>query len=360
MGGAILLPMEMRRIIEYVFLFGLLGTVGYIVWTMVAPLVTVLALSSVIVTICYPVYVYILNRVWRRNESLAAFLSTLLVLAVIVIPIFYVSSVIVNEVAHIYTIVSARDIPFQDSIDAFEESVQYYLPGVQVDIAALMVQGAHWLAGNLGTIFRMTAATIFLFFISMIGSFYLFRDGRRFVEKLIDLSPLTDMDDEKILRRMATAVRSVATGTILVALIQGALTSLGLWLFGFERVALWGSIAAFGALIPGVGTTIVFIPAIVFLLISSEFALAIGLALWAMTAVGLIDNLLGPYFIGRGSSLHPFVILIAVLGGIYVFGPIGFIIGPVIVSLFLVLLEVYVTLINRNTDTVVSPKVMNK
>jgi predicted PurR-regulated permease PerM len=79
----------------------------------------------------------------------------------------------------------------------------------------------------------------------------------------------------------------------------------------------------------------------VYLLFNGDFVPAIGLLIWGVLAVGLIDNLLGPYLMSRGNTLHPFLILLAVLGGISVFGPIGFIVGPVIVSLFMVLLELY-------------------
>jgi predicted PurR-regulated permease PerM len=112
-------------------------------------------------------------------------------------------------------------------------------------------------------------------------------------------------------------------------------------LFGFDRAVLWGSIAAFGALIPGVGTSIVFIPTVIYLILSGSYFLAGGMALWGMLAVGFIDNLLGPYLIGRKSNLHPFFILISVLGGISLLGPIGFILGPVSMSLFVVLMELY-------------------
>jgi len=104
---------------------------------------------------------------------------------------------------------------------------------------------------------------------------------------------------------------------------------------------LWGVIAAFGALIPGVGTTIVLVPAVLYLLWTSQYLFALGLFIWGTAAVGLIDNLLGPYLISRGNNLHPYMILLSVLGGVLAFGPIGFVVGPVLLSLFLVLIELY-------------------
>jgi predicted PurR-regulated permease PerM len=119
------------------------------------------------------------------------------------------------------------------------------------------------------------------------------------------------------------------------------LTAFGLWLFGFDRAVLWGLVAAFGALIPGVGTMIVFVPALIYLAFSGMYVQFVGVAVWGAVAVGLIDNFLGPYLMSRGNSMHPFLILLSVLGGIATFGPIGFIVGPVIMSLFKVLLELY-------------------
>ena len=148
-------------------------------------------------------------------------------------------------------------------------------------------------------------------FIAIIGSFYLFRDGERFTKIVVAISPLPEAQDELILRRLGVAVRSVATGSLLVAIIQGTLTGFGLWLFGFDRAVLWGTIAAVGALVPGVGTSIVFIPSVIYLIVTGVYGSAVGLAIWGMLAVGLIDNLLGPYLMSRGNPLHPFVTLLS-------------------------------------------------
>ena len=333
--------MLVNRIVEYVFFFGLMAVVGYLVWEMLSPFVSALALSAIIVTICYPLYLRILQKVPKQNATAAALITTLLVLLIIIFPLFFLTSALVNEAVSVYKIANTEQMGFENSLNEIQEVIQAYIPGFELNITEYLKQAASWLTGSLGAIFAGTASTLFLFFIAMIGSFYFFRDGQLFTKKLVVISPLPDNQDELILQRLARAVRSVATGTVLVAIIQGILTALGLWLFGFERAILWGTIASFGALIPGVGTTIVFAPAVVYLIVTGSYASALGVFVWAALAVGLIDNLLGPYLMSRGNPLHPFTILLAVLGGISLFGPIGFIVGPVIVSLFMVLLELY-------------------
>ena len=333
--------MLLNRIVEYVFFFGFMGIVGYLLWLMFAPFITALALAAVIVTICYPMYEKVLDYTPRRSESAASLITTLLVLLIVILPITWLTSILIGETVSIYKLLGSSQYTFSETLGNFEDILASFIPGLNIDLAEYLRQSAEWFAGNLGAIFAGTASTLFSIFIAMIGTFYFFRDGREFTKTLIRISPLPDTEDSLILKRMGIAVRSVATGVVLVAMIQGTLTAIGLTIFGFERAILLGTMAALGALIPSVGTSIVFIPTIGYLLFIGEYGSAIGLAIWAALAVGLIDNLLGPYFMSRGATKHPFLILLAVLGGIVLFGPIGFIVGPVILSLFIVLIQLY-------------------
>ena len=333
--------MELSRIVQYVFFFSLLLLSGYLVWLITAPFLSALALAAIIVTISHPLYLKIKKYVPKQNKSIAAFLSTLLVLVVIVIPILLLSSMVVREIVSFYQDLGSNDIPLNSGIQALEQKIQVFVPEFNIDLTEQIKSSAELLTGSIGAIFKGTLSTLFVFFISLIGSFYFFRDGKDFLQVLIKASPLPDDEDEIIFDRLAKAVRSVATGTVLVAIIQGSLVATGFTIFGIDRAILWGLVASVGALIPGVGTTIVTVPAIIYLFVTGEMFNAVGLLIWSALFVGLIDNFVGPYLISRGNDLHPFIILISVLGGISLFGPVGFIIGPVVVTLFLVLLEIY-------------------
>jgi predicted PurR-regulated permease PerM len=350
--------MVTTKFVQYVFFFTFTGAVAFLVWKMLEPFVSALALSAIIVTICYPLYTRVLRFMPRKSETLAALVTTVLVIAIVFVPLFFLTSSLLAEALSIYGQSSVKAGGFEKSIVDVEQVLKQYVPNLDLNAAEYVKQAAGWLATHLGVIFTGTATTLFLFFISIIGSFYLFKDGRSFTKQILKISPLPDTQDELIINRLAVAVRSVATGTLMVALIQGTLTGFGLWLFGFERVFMWGTLAALGALIPGIGTTIVFIPSVLYLISTDAYGPAIGLAIWGVLAVGLIDNLLGPYLMSRGNTLHPFVILLAVLGGMSVFGPIGFIVGPVVVSLLKVLLELYASHVIDDTETL--PKVRRK
>lgn len=334
--------MNLSRVVEYVFFFGLLFVAGYMVWLIAAPFVSALALSAIIVTICQPLYERIRNRTPRKNKTIAALLTTLIVLVVIILPLALLSSLVVGEVVGFYQELNSSDqVQVQGSLDVFQAKLQMLIPGYEIDLRAQIQSIAEWFAGNLGAIFAGTVSTLFTFFIAIIGSFYFFRDGQELLQLLIKASPLPDNEDKIIFARMGTAVRAVATGTLLLALIQGTLVSLGFTVVGLQHAVLWGSMASVGALMPGIGTSIVTGPAVIYLFATGNIVPAIGLLVWSVLIVGLVDNFVGPYLISRKNNMHPFIILIAVLGGISLFGPIGFIVGPVIVTLFLVLLEIY-------------------
>ncbi len=328
--------------VQNTFFFVLLAAASFLMWKLFSPFWGVLALAAIIVTICFPLHKRMKQQVYKENETLASFLSLFIVLFAVILPLTLIGSFLLREAVSVYAMFNTTSYAsFTTSLSHVEQLIQTFVPEFSLDISSIVEQIASFIASHLVGLFAGTASTIFYFFLSLIATFYFFRDGAKITRYLVKLSPLKDGEDSFILERLASSVRSVALGTILVALIQGILTSIGLWLFGFDRAILWGVVAAIGALVPGVGTAIVFVPAIIYLIFTGSYFVAGGVAVWAMLAVGLIDNILGPYLMSRGNPLHPFVILLSVLGGIALLGPIGFIIGPVIASLFTVLIELF-------------------
>jgi predicted PurR-regulated permease PerM len=334
--------MVTKNLIENVFFFGVLIAVSYMMWQLIAPFGASIALAAIVVTICYPLYEKILKRTYKKNNTLASLLSVLVVIVIVVLPLAVLGSLLLREAASMYEFYNSDSfVTFNESLAHIEGIIRNFIPSFSLDIKSVVEQIANFVGSHLVSIFAGTASTIFFFFVTLIATFYFFRDGKEFTRYLIKLSPLKDAEDTLILERLAASVRSVALGTVLVALIQGVLTAIGLSLFGFDRAILWGAVASFGALIPGIGTSIVFIPALVYLIFSGSYFGAAGVAVWGALAVGIIDNVLGPYLMSRGNTLHPFIILLSVLGGIVFFGPIGFIIGPMVATFFTVLVELY-------------------
>jgi predicted PurR-regulated permease PerM len=157
----------------------------------------------------------------------------------------------------------------------------------------------------------------------------------------MEFIPFEPTDTEQIIHETETVMSSVVVGTLAMAAIQGIVVGVGFLLFGIPNPAFWGALTMLATLIPIVGTWLVVVPAIGYLFFTGHQALALGFAIWSVVLVNLVFNVLSPQIMHRGSNIHPFIILLAVIGGISAFGPIGFLIGPFVVALLFALLRVY-------------------
>jgi predicted PurR-regulated permease PerM len=171
--------------------------------------------------------------------------------------------------------------------------------------------------------------------------YYFLKERARVDDAITRFSPLAPAETSALVKRLKQTINSVVKGSLFIALIQGALTAVGFLIFGIPNAVLWGSVAVIGALIPSVGTALVMVPGIIYLLLTSHTGAAIGLAIYGFIGVGTVDNFLRPYLVGGQASIHPLLVLLSVLGGIAFFGAGGLFLGPLVVSLLLGLLSIY-------------------
>lgn len=344
---------------QFYFLLVILAGTSILVFFIFRPFLYALILATVFATIFQPVYQKILGFL-RGRQGLAALVTTFIVIVFVFTPIIFLGIQISQEAQRLYfslTDGSGKDVVFS----IFNNSInilQKYFPGIQefslnidgstsLTINQYVRQALSWLIQHLGSIFGSFARIAVSSFIFLISLYYLLKDGHRLKGLLISLSPLIDTDDEIIFKKLELAVNSVVKGSLIIAFTQGVLTAIGFAVFGVPNAVLWGTMATIAALIPGIGTALVITPAIIFLFFTSGLFYGFGLLAWGIGAVGLIDNFLGPKLVGHGMRVHPLIILLSVLGGLAFFGPIGFLLGPLTISLFFALLDIYFSLRTR-------------
>jgi predicted PurR-regulated permease PerM len=336
---------EHRLQISYILL--LLAVVGILNFLIFLPYFPVLFLAVVFAVVLKPLAHRVLKLV--RNRTAASLLTVAVVFLGIIMPLVLFGFMIFREASQFYLALSGGDLSsttLQDNISTLESYIQNIIPGVEADLGQYLEQGLTFLVSHLNTLFSGVLKMIFTFFLLLLGLFYLFRDGRGVRQSFVRLSPLPDDQDELLLNRLELAVNSVVRGFLVVAIVQGILTGIGFAIFGVPAPVLWGMVASVAALVPSVGTALVIVPAILYLFFQGNLFAAAGLLIWGVAAVGLIDNILGPILIRRGLPIHPFIILLSVLGGIALFGPIGFLAGPVTVSILVALVEIAPKVIN--------------
>ncbi|MFO0765059.1 MAG: AI-2E family transporter [Patescibacteria group bacterium] len=306
-----------------------------------APFAQVLAMAAITSVMLSSFYENTL-KLLRGRENIAAFVTALVLLTMIVVPVILIGTQVADEATLLYQSVSdQRDSFFVMIEKTINQFATQMLPGVEVNVTDAVKQALSFVSSRLGSVFSGIVSVFASILLWLIATFYLLKDGRKFVDNLVELSPLQDNYDHVIVNRMSMAIHSVVRGQLLVACIQGGMTGLGFAVLGVPSPALWGVVAAFCALVPGLGTSLVLVPGILYLAITNHPLQASVLTLWGIFAVGVIDNILGPSLVGKGADIHPLLILFAVLGGFAFFGPLGFILGPLTVSFLIAMLDIY-------------------
>ena len=191
---------------------------------------------------------------------------------------------------------------------------------------------------------RMTATTaafLLNLFVMLYAMFFFFKDGHKILERIFYYLPLNDEDETRMLARFTSITRATVKGTLVIGIIQGALAGIAFWVAGIEGAALWGTIMTILSIIPGIGAALVWVPAVIILFVTGQSLTATLLAAWCAAVVGTVDNFLRPMLVGRDAKMPDLLILIGTLGGLFLFGPMGFIVGPIVCGLFLTVWDIY-------------------
>lgn len=332
--------MQETKFIEKYFFIGLLIISIILVFAILFPFITILIMGVAISVAIYPVYNLATKMLPKKLNWLASLITIILFLAVLWVPFLILGSVAYKQFFNLY---SSIDITNGDPIiHTFNNLINQYLPaGFAFDLQAEATKLISSLFTNITNLFTATLGTIFVFILIVLTMFYTLKDGKNWRELFIKLSPLETTHNEKILSTLSSTINGIIKGYILIALAQGTLMGIGLAIFGVPHPALWGVAAAVLSLVPTIGTALVAVPAIIYLLIMGMDMHAVGMTVWSVAIVGMVDNLLNPLIVGKQTNLHPILVLFSILGGITLFGPMGILIGPLAVSLLRALFLIY-------------------
>lgn len=331
-----------QRFQLYFLVSVLLLTLAFSLWV-VFPYLQGLFVAAALAVVVRPFY-RMAAEAFGGYESIAAFCCVIVILVLLLAPLAFFGLQIAKEARDLYEVLSRNGTGFVFAPPViFGRDTTLFFPQLTeiLNIQEGVRRLAGFLADNFSAIFSSTIHVFANLFVGLFALYYLLRDGSKVVGALIELSPLDDEYDREIVRRLEVAVNSVVKGTLVIALIQGLLTGLGFWMFGVPNPTLWGSVAAVAALIPGVGTSLVLAPAIIYLFAIGHTAQGAALLVWGMIAVGLIDQFLGPKLVERGINIHPLLIIVSVLSGLEFFGPLGFLLGPLLLSFLFALFHIY-------------------
>ncbi|TVP59478.1 MAG: AI-2E family transporter [Gemmatimonadales bacterium] len=197
------------------------------------------------------------------------------------------------------------------------------------------------LMGVLAAATRGTLGLLLQLFVFGYALFYFLLGGPGILRTVLSYIPLDPRQKEALLERFVSVTRATVRGSLLIGLIQGGVAGLAFWVAGVPGPAFWGTVMVVLSILPAIGAGIIWIPAVVYLFLMGEAAAGIGLLFWCAIVVSTIDNFLRPRLIGRDARMSDLLILISTLGGIFLFGAVGFIVGPIVAALFVTIWQIY-------------------
>lgn len=346
-------PLFSNRNIYSFFLLALLLYALYLSYVIVAPFLNTLVLSAVLAFIFSPVNARLL-RLFGGRKGAAALATVGIVSVVIIIPLYFLLFQLVVQgvefVAGVQNWLGTHDVIeliTASRINTYFLWLKQKLPLLRIeehdlqsrvielskDFAQYMLRAGTSLVGNM-------AVLVFQYLLMTVTVFYFLRDGRALIERIRYLCPLKASQEDILLDSLKRVSRSVLLGSLTIGVLQGVTGGLGLLFVGIPAL-LWGTMMGLSSLIPVIGTGLVWVPAVIFLLIEGNWGEALFLALWCGLLVTGIDTLLRPILMREASRTSAFYVFLAILGGVAAFGFKGILYGPLILSFVMVMLDIY-------------------
>ncbi len=349
--------MQERKLEVYLYFF-LLGVALYVMYKVFEPYLYAIIIAAVFAVVFNPLHKRVQKSI-PKHQVLASLTTLFIVFVIVLMPLVLYGIQLSDEVKNFYGLAfgamqNGGGI-LSNVTNAINNLIISLSPiGVHwpvFDVAeteTYVFQFLAWIRDHFGDIFSGLSKFFFNSLIFLFSLFYFLKDGEMMTKKIIEISPFPKSQDEEIFTKLRLAIVSVVKGSMVVAVVQGFVTGLGFFVFGIPSALLWGGITVVAALVPVVGTALVIVPGVAYLLFINHVGASIGLALWGMIAVNVIDNTLAPRLIGKGIKIHPLLVLLSALGGIGYFGPIGFLIGPIALSFLFALFDIYRSVIVRD------------
>ncbi|MBE0425697.1 MAG: AI-2E family transporter [Nitrospirae bacterium] len=327
----------------------LLLILGYLSYLIFRPFLIPIAWAIVLSILFYPFYTVILRYI--RWKPAASFFVLIVILLIIIGPISYLSFLLVRELgaltgyADAERIEAIKNITRHPIIKTLVERITSLLNVTEEELHMTVSENMTQLGRQLLSGIRRGISEIItglLNFIFMaISIFFLLKDGPGFLKRVLEYMPFHDEQKNRLVNKIKDIVISTMYGGVVVGLAQGTVGGFAFALLGISSPVIWGFAMAIASFLPLIGPFIIWMPASVYLVIKGEILKGIILAVIGAFGISLIDNLLRPIIIGTRTKM-PFILLFfSVLGGIKLFGLIGFIMGPMIMAVLALVVEIF-------------------
>ena len=301
--------------------------------------------GAVLALLFQPLYRRFLARM-RGRRNLAALATLAIILLMVILPLALVAISLIQEVTGTYQRVKSGQLNFGSYFAQILAALPSWasgllerlgiedLPALQSKLTAAITQRGQTIAGRAFDFGQDALDLLVGFAIAMYLLFFLLRDGAGVARDIREAIPLSPAVKARLLERFTTVIRATVKGNVLVAAAQGTLGGIAFWVLGVHAPILWAVVMGFLSLLPAVGAALIWGPVALYLLVTGQVWQGIGLTLFGVFVIGLIDNVLRPILVGKDTQLPDYVVLISTVGGLTLIGINGFVIGPLIAAMF--------------------------
>jgi predicted PurR-regulated permease PerM len=283
----------------------------------------------------------------RARRTPAALLTTFVIVVLVILPAAILTGMLVQEGLGVYQRVQSGELNFASYLQQIigvlpawatgwlEQSGLTDFATMQERLSAGLMKGVQFFATQAFTVGTNTLEFIVSFFIMLYLLFFLLRDGDRVANRIRSAVPLEHTLQHNLATKFAAVVRATIKGSLVVAVVQGALGGLIFLILGINAPVFWGVVMAFLSLLPAVGTALVWVPVAIYFLVTASLVKGLVLVAFGVFVIGMVDNVLRPILVGKDTKMPDYIVLISTLGGMGIFGINGFVIGPLIAAMFI-------------------------
>lgn len=338
-----------QRLVNRGVLVLILVLISLLFLNLIQPFLQAIFVAALFAALFHPLYRSVLDKVGERRV-LASALTLIIVLFFVVVPLALLLAVVTTQAVDIAQSATPwirqqlstpglitqtlEGLPFYSHIEPYRDLALEKLG----DIAGL---ASGWIVNAVQSATLGTFSALFSVLIVLYTLFFFLIDGDRLLFYVLYYLPLNDEDETKLLRRFTSVTKATLKGTAVIGCLQGTLAGAALYFAGIPSAVFWAVAMMVLSVVPGVGTALVWIPAVIYLIVGGEYVTAAVVGIFCAVVVGTVDNVLRPKLVGNDTQLHELLIFFSTLGGLLMFGFMGFVIGPIIAALFVTLWELY-------------------
>jgi len=313
---------------------------------LVRPFIYPIFWAAIIAILFYPIYLRLLGAI--KSPAISSLFTLICVVIVIFIPLSVLATLLVNASIDLYQTAAGdgwgarihgvtgwlSTLPFAPYIDGLRDNWGEYASTAAENLSVFLFE-------NLKNLTQNSAEFIFQLFIMFYTLFFFLKDGARILNKVMKLSPLGDEYEKMLYDKFTSVARVTLKSTFLVGGVQGLLTGLLFWIVGIKGAIIWAVLTTAIAIVPAIGAFIVWLPTGIILLVLGNIWEGVTVLVVGMLIISTIDNFLRPILVGKDTQIHTLLVLFSTLGGIFIFGISGFVIGPILAALFLAVISIY-------------------